>query len=78
MFKTVSYDLWKDDPLKFSQKLGSSFEEWGFCAIKNHPVDNLLINEVNDIFKIFFSYSNMLDQGFLYQQSNLIIYHLHL
>ena len=58
MFRTVSYDLWRDDPLKFSQKLGSSFEEWGFCAIKNHPVDNLLINEVIDIFKIFFSYSN--------------------
>jgi len=58
MFRTISYDLWNKDPNKFSQELGLSFKESGFCAIKNHPINKTLIEEVMSLFKTFFSYSD--------------------
>ena len=56
MFKTLSFNLWKENPTKFSAQLGDNFKKWGFCAIKDHPINTSLIEEVLGMFKDFFSY----------------------
>ena len=56
MFNTLSFNLWKENPTKFSAQLGDNFKKWGFCAIKDHPINTSLIEEVLGMFKDFFSY----------------------
>ena len=56
-FSVLSLDLWKKDPRNFSLLLGQNFEKSGFCGISNHSLNKHLIDEVMEIFKEFFSFS---------------------
>ena len=42
----------------FSEELGSNFQEWGFCGLKDHGIDTVLVKEVQNIFADFFSRDN--------------------
>ena len=43
----------------FSEELGSNFQEWGFCGLKDHGIDTVLVKEVQNIFADFFSRDNI-------------------
>ena len=57
-FSVLSLKNRNQDPLGFSNELGSNFMEWGFCGIKDHKIDKLLVKEVISIFSRFFSLSD--------------------
>ncbi|MEQ1609508.1 MAG: 2-oxoglutarate and iron-dependent oxygenase domain-containing protein [Hyphomonadaceae bacterium] len=55
LFEAISYMLWKSDPKAFAERLGASFRETGFAVIKDHPVDQAVINRGVEAGKQFFA-----------------------
>ena len=55
-FSVLSLEDLDNDLASFSNNLGESFKQWGFCGIKNHGVDTELVNEVQEMFIQFFSF----------------------
>ena len=53
-FSVLSLNLWEKDPEEFSLQMGRSFEKSGFCGITDHSINKELINDVLQIFKVFF------------------------
>tara|TARA_X000000368_G_C23030726_1_gene712428 strand:+ start:1107 stop:2039 length:933 start_codon:yes stop_codon:yes gene_type:complete len=56
-FPVISYKLKDEDPVLFSNTLGESFKDIGFCSISDHPIDTNLINEIIHSFGSFFELS---------------------
>ncbi len=56
-FPVISYKLKDEDPVLFSNTLGESFKDIGFCSISDHPIDTNLINEIIHSFGTFFELS---------------------
>jgi isopenicillin N synthase-like dioxygenase len=56
-FSVLSLEDLDSDLTSFSNNLGESFKEWGFCGIKNHGVDTELVTQVQEMFIQFFSFS---------------------
>ena len=54
-FSLLSFEDLHKDPEDFSQRLGKSFQETGFCGLSDHPINQELINEVTQTFHEFFS-----------------------
>jgi isopenicillin N synthase-like dioxygenase len=55
LFEPISYKLFKTDPKAFADKIGSSFRETGFAVIKDHPIDQGVIDRGVDAGKQFFA-----------------------
>ena len=55
LFEPISYTLWKKDPKAFSDRLGESFRETGFAVIKDHPIDQGVIDRGIESGKKFFA-----------------------
>jgi isopenicillin N synthase-like dioxygenase len=55
LFEPISYSLWKQDPKAFAERLGQSFRETGFAVIKDHPIDQGVIDRGVDAGKQFFA-----------------------
>jgi len=55
-FTTIDLSKFDQDAYSFSQELGKNLIDWGFCGIKEHDIDQTLIQEVIEIFEEFFSY----------------------
>jgi isopenicillin N synthase-like dioxygenase len=56
-FSILSLEDLDSDLTSFSNNLGESFKQWGFCGIKNHGVDTELVTQVQEMFIQFFSFS---------------------
>jgi len=56
-FSLLSFKDLHKDPEDFSERLGRSFQETGFCGISGHPISPRLIKEVTQLFHEFFSLS---------------------
>ena len=56
-FSLLSFKDLHKDPEDFSERLGRSFQETGFCGISGHPISPSLIKEVTQLFHEFFSLS---------------------
>ena len=55
-FTTVDLSTFNEDARSFSQELGKNLIDWGFCGIKEHNIDQTLIQDVIEMFEEFFSY----------------------
>ncbi len=55
LFEPISYKLFKTDPKAFADKIGASFRETGFAVIKDHPIDQGVIDRGVDAGKKFFA-----------------------
>ena len=54
-FDPISFDLWKKDKGAFADAIGASFRETGFAVIKDHPVDQTVIDAAVAATKDFFA-----------------------
>ena len=57
-FSILSLNNKQSDLSGFSKELERNFSEFGFCGIKDHGIDNALVEEVLQIFQSFFSFSD--------------------
>ena len=57
-FEPISFDLWKTDKSAFADAIGASFRETGFAVIKDHPVDQTVIDKAIGATKDFFAQPN--------------------
>ena len=55
LFEPISYPLWKNDPKAFADRLGGGFRETGFAVIKDHPIDQGVIDRGVEAGKKFFA-----------------------
>jgi len=55
LFATLSLKERDQDAELFAKELGENFLKWGFCGIKDHNIDQKLIQEVLQIFEAFFA-----------------------
>ena len=55
-FTTINLSTVNEDAHSFSQELGKNLIDWGFCGIKEHNIDQALIQEVIEMFEEFFGY----------------------
>jgi isopenicillin N synthase-like dioxygenase len=55
LFEPISYKLFKTDPKAFADKIGGSFRETGFAVIKDHPIDQGVIDRGIEAGKKFFA-----------------------
>jgi isopenicillin N synthase-like dioxygenase len=55
LFEPISWKLFKTDPKAFSDKIGASFRETGFAVIKDHPIDQGVIDRGIEAGKKFFA-----------------------
>ena len=63
-FPTLSLDDYRKDAKSFSKTLGNSFHRWGFCGIQDHGIDTKLVKDTQDLFRIFFGYSEDKKQNY--------------
>lgn len=68
-FTTIDLSTVNEDAHSFSQELGKNLIDWGFCGIKEHNIDQTLVQEVIKMFEEFFSYPD--DMKMKYFRSNL-------
>ena len=52
---SVSLAAWESDPDGFAEKLGRSFEEYGFAIIADHGIPDSLIEEADALATAFFA-----------------------
>ena len=57
-FNTINLSKFDHEAYSFSQELGKNLIDWGFCGIKEHNIDQTLIQEVIGMFEEFFNYPN--------------------
>ena len=57
-FEPISFWLWESDKTAFAGAIGRSFRETGFAVIKDHPVDQTIIERAIDATKDFFAQPN--------------------
>ena len=57
-FEPISFDLWEKDKNAFADAIGRSFRETGFAVIKDHPVDQNVIDRAVGATKAFFAQPN--------------------
>ena len=57
-FTTLSLETFDQDKDLFSKQLGDNFIQWGFCGVRDHKIDQDLIDEVIEMFETFFSLPN--------------------
>jgi len=57
-FSILSLKDKQSDLSGFSKELEKNFSEFGFCGIKDHGIDAVLVEEVLGIFQTFFSFSD--------------------
>tara|TARA_Y100000996_G_scaffold224644_1_gene176717 strand:+ start:1878 stop:2810 length:933 start_codon:yes stop_codon:yes gene_type:complete len=69
-FSILSLDEKEEDLHSFSQELGDSFKQWGFCGIKNHGIDTLLVTEIQELFKEFFNMPEELKKNYYLPELN--------
>jgi isopenicillin N synthase-like dioxygenase len=55
LFEPISFLLWKKDPRAFADRIGESFRETGFAVIKDHPIDQGVIDRGIEAGKKFFA-----------------------
>jgi isopenicillin N synthase-like dioxygenase len=55
LFEPISFTLWKKDPKAFADRIGESFRETGFAVIKDHPIDQGVIDRGIESGKKFFA-----------------------
>ena len=60
----MSLDDFRKDAKSFSKTLGNSFHRWGFCGIQDHGIDTKLVKDTQDLFRIFFGYSEDKKQNY--------------
>ena len=53
----MSLDDFRNDAESFSKTLGNSFHRWGFCGIQDHGIDTKLVKDTQELFHIFFGYT---------------------
>lgn len=63
-FPTLSLHDFRKDAKSFSKTLGNSFHRWGFCGIQDHGIDTKLVKDTQDLFRIFFGYSEDKKQNY--------------
>lgn len=63
-FKPIAYPLWTDDKSAFASAIGSSFRETGFAVIKDHPVDQGVIDRAVAATKAFFALPEDVKQSY--------------
>ena len=56
-FPVLSLDDFKNEAESFSRYLGNSFHRWGFCGIQDHGIDTKLVKDTQELFHIFFGYT---------------------
>ncbi len=61
---TLDLGEFDSDPKSFVEKLGKAYEEYGFCGIKNHGVDEAVVEGAYAIFKKFFALSNQIKRKY--------------
>ena len=54
-FTTLSLETFDRDKELFSKQLGDNFIKWGFCGVRDHNIDQTLIEEVIGMFETFFA-----------------------
>ena len=54
-FDPISFELWHSDKSQFAEAIGASFRETGFAVIKDHPVDQSVIDRAVAATKDFFA-----------------------
>jgi len=64
LFEPISYTLWRQDPKAFAEKLGAGFRETGFAVIKDHPIDQSVINRGVEAGKKFFALPDATKRGY--------------
>lgn len=57
-FEPISFELWASDKAAFAEAIGASFRETGFAVIKDHPVDQTVIDRAVAATKDFFAQPN--------------------
>lgn len=55
---TLDMHEWETDKDTFVEKLGAAYAEFGFCGLKNHGVDDQIIDNAYRVFKEFFALPN--------------------
>ncbi len=55
LFKPVPYELWREDPSAFSDRLGASFRETGFAVVSGHTLDGATLDRGLAAAKAFFA-----------------------
>ena len=50
-FNTINLSKFDHEAYSFSQELGKNLIDWGFCGIKEHNIDQTLIQEVIGMFE---------------------------
>ena len=63
-FEPISYNLWKQDPKAFAERLGQSFRETGFAVISDHPIDQSVIDAGVSAGKTFFALPDEAKRGY--------------
>lgn len=54
-FEPISFTLWDSDKAAFATAIGASFRETGFAVIKDHPIEQALIDTAVGATKDFFA-----------------------
>lgn len=54
-FTPISFNLWNEDKQAFADAIGASFRETGFAVIKDHPINQDVINAAVSATKHFFA-----------------------
>ena len=54
-FEPISFRLWEEDKAAFADAIGRSFRETGFAVIKDHPIDQAVIDRAIAATKSFFA-----------------------
>ena len=57
-FEPISFQLWEKDKSAFADAIGRSFRETGFAVIKDHPIDQNVIDRAVAATKAFFAQQN--------------------
>jgi len=54
-FEPISFRQWSSDKSTFAESLGQSFRETGFAVIRDHPIEQHIIDRAVDASKVFFA-----------------------
>jgi len=64
LFERISYKLWTQDPKAFAERLGQGFRETGFAVIRDHPIEQAVIDAGVGAGKKFFALPDETKRGY--------------